>query len=203
MDYLNFGRFTIPAALISSILALLFSGFIFSRIRKIKPGEWYTNAYLLFFLLYKLTYIVFNFSLFVKFPFSLLYFNGGTKGQIIAAGFTAFYLFRMYKKTPFLLYREMVPLYFLNFVAFQAAEGFLGGAYLAGIVQLVLFLALAFCLYRTSSKVNSQVFLFIFLIELMILSLFEKTFMTYNISFILIGLFLVWILYTIKEEKRN
>ena len=202
MNYFSFGRFNIPVALISAVMAILISSLLYKWKFNKQPGNWYLNSYLWYFLIYKLAYIPFNFSLFVKYPFSLLYFDGGTKGQIMAAAAGAIYIFRSYQKNPPLIYMEIAPLYLLNFFIFQTIECLFINNAMAGLVQLILFLGLAFLFYRMGSHFSRQVFLVIFLIEFLSLSLFSQISISFNISFILIGFFLTLIQYYVKEDLK-
>lgn len=204
MNYLTIGRFTLPVSLPSIILAVLISYFIFIGKEKKKPGDWYWNSLLLFVLVYKLSYALFHFSLFLSFPMSLLYFNGGSKGQLIAAVFIAMYIFRVYKRQNADLY-EMSFILLITFFAFQAVYNLLDQNFVFAGIQVIILLGYSQYMYsgrKKKQKTQAQMVLFVFLIDLFFLSLFNQLFLSYNLSFIFINFFLIITYYFSKEGQE-
>lgn len=205
MSYFTIGRWTVPASLLAITLAVIISYFVFFGKEKRQPGDWYWNSLLLFVIIYKLSYAILNFSLFISFPMSLIYFNGGIKGQLIAAVFIAIYLFRLYKKNKPNLLDETTFLLMITFFAFQIVFNLLEQNFmLAGIQTAIL---LGYTLYeytgrKKTLKIANQMILFFFLMDLLFLSFFDQLMVSYNLSFIFINFVHIITQYFSKEGQE-
>lgn len=93
MMYISLGQFNIPVAWLAFILAILYSDF---RSRKVGVATNKLLEHLVFtyILVWKFSYILFSLSDFIKAPLSLVYFDGGLKGHVLALVVLAFILYR-------------------------------------------------------------------------------------------------------------
>ncbi|MFC4712150.1 hypothetical protein [Planococcus dechangensis] len=98
MSYVPILHLTIPAIWVSVILAFLATSLLQRFASGSKPKDWYWNAVTLYILAWKLSYILFNFDHFINMPLSLLYFNGGVPGHLLAVSLVIGYLFVARKK---------------------------------------------------------------------------------------------------------
>lgn len=90
----DIGSISIPSVYMAIILSFIVTYLMLweSEDKKRLFNEW-TNAIILLFLVYKLTYIPFNWSEFINNPMGVLYFDGGAEGLLLALAVTFFYLF--------------------------------------------------------------------------------------------------------------
>lgn len=93
MMFISLGQFNIPVAWLAFILAILYSDF---RSRKVCVATNKLLEHLVFtyILVWKFSYILFSLSDFIKAPLSLVYFDGGLKGHVLALVALAFILYR-------------------------------------------------------------------------------------------------------------
>jgi hypothetical protein len=88
---------TVPSSWIAVLLALILTGFVLWRVFGKETEDWYSDAAILFLLVWKLSVIVTDFDMIVDSPLSILYFNGGDTGLylgLIAALSNLFWQFR-------------------------------------------------------------------------------------------------------------
>ncbi|MBM7648782.1 hypothetical protein JOC78_001728 [Bacillus ectoiniformans] len=84
MKWFTIGSLTLPASHLALILAFIAGG-VFARLRYGKEcADIYSNAVFLFIAVWKLSVVLFSFSLVLQAPMSLIYFNGGVKGVWLA-----------------------------------------------------------------------------------------------------------------------
>ncbi|WP_416143846.1 hypothetical protein [Planococcus koreensis] len=112
MTLYQIGSITMPAVWIATLIALAVSAVAWRIISGEKIGEWYWNAFTLYFLVWKASYILFNFEEFMNFPMSVLYFNGGASGHMLALAALAVYLWMAVKKHA-ALSRDALPVLLL------------------------------------------------------------------------------------------
>ncbi|MGD7009304.1 hypothetical protein [Metabacillus sp. 84] len=83
MNYIQFGPVTLPSGWISVLIGVFAVSLIFQWFYK-KELNWLINAFLLFILIWKLSYFIIDWEIAWKNPLSVLYFHGGKAG--LAAG---------------------------------------------------------------------------------------------------------------------
>ena len=74
---------TIPSSWVAVLLAILITGIIMWRKFGKKTEDWYSDAAILFLLVWKLSVVITDFQMIVKSPLSILYFNGGKEGLLL------------------------------------------------------------------------------------------------------------------------
>lgn len=71
---------TVPSSWIAVLIALLITGIVLWRVFGKVTEDWYSDATILFLLVWKLSVVVTDFEMIVDSPLSILYFNGGETG---------------------------------------------------------------------------------------------------------------------------
>jgi len=74
---------TIPSSWVAVLLAILITGIIMWRKFGKETEDWYSDAAILFLLVWKLSVVITDFQMIVESPLSILYFNGGKEGIFI------------------------------------------------------------------------------------------------------------------------
>ena len=118
------------AAFFIAVIALMF------RAKKAGAGQ-FENLLFIYIIVWKASYILFSFEEFVKAPLSILYFNGGVRGQLVA--FIIVLALTLWKHTPYL--KQITFEFFIFLSAFSVVFELLEGNYLIAVgwgVALVL-----------------------------------------------------------------
>lgn len=71
---------TVPSSWIAVLLALILTGIVIWRVFGKETEDWYSDAAILFLLVWKLSVIVTDFDMILDSPLTILYFNGGETG---------------------------------------------------------------------------------------------------------------------------
>lgn len=71
---------TIPSSWVAVLFALVLTGIILWRVFGKDTEEWYSDAAILFLVVWKLSVVITDFNLVIKYPLMILYFNGGDIG---------------------------------------------------------------------------------------------------------------------------
>ncbi|WP_213021039.1 hypothetical protein [Siminovitchia terrae] len=201
MTYFQVGSLAIPAVWVAASGALFVAALFNRAFMGKKVEDWYWNGFFYYFVLWKLSYIVFNLGLFLDMPLSVLYFNGGTKGHIFALAILSVYLLVFaLKRFPF-LYEESAWLFLLYFTSYQVIIGFWDKSSLELFIHLILLGILLILLSQKNKKslTSRQIFPLFILLELLIISWFDSLFSLESLTIIWMGL-IVFIL-TIKADK--
>ena len=93
MTYVSLGQVNIPIAWLAFLLAIFYSDFR-SRKASVATNKLLEHLVFTYILVWKFSYILFSLSDFIKAPLSLVYFDGGLRGHILALVVLAFILFR-------------------------------------------------------------------------------------------------------------
>lgn len=93
MTYLTLGQLNMPIAWLAFLLAIFYSDFR-SRKADVKTNKILERFVFTYLVVWKLSYLLFSWSDFVKAPLSLIYFDGGIKGHLLALGTLAVVLYR-------------------------------------------------------------------------------------------------------------
>lgn len=191
LTYLTIGRFTIPISLLSLIIAIFSVALLYKIMQKKSLDDWYWNSFFIMIGISKLSYILFNFQLFIDTPLSILYFDGGSKGLILGYITLAIYLsFIRINKS------EFIHAFLLFLISYQGIQF----AFEPNLIAAILHLALIGGYIGLSSRDNeynpansTQVFVLVILLEGIMLSLFGNVLSTENLLLIGLGL-LIFIL---------
>ncbi len=201
MTYFQVGSLAIPAVWIAASGALFLAALFNRALTGKKVEGWYWNGFFYYFVLWKLSYIVFNLGLFLDMPLSILYFNGGTKGHIFALAILTVYLLVFALKRFLFLYEECARLFLLYFTSYQVIIGFWDKSSLEMFIHLIV---LGFFLILLSQKkkkvlISSQILPLFIMLELLIISWFDSLLSLESMTIIWMGL-IVFIL-AIKADK--
>ncbi len=71
---------TVPSSWVAVLLALILTGFVVWRVFGKETEDWYSDAVILFLLVWKLSVVVTDFDMILDSPLTILYFNGGETG---------------------------------------------------------------------------------------------------------------------------
>ncbi len=203
MNYITFGRFTLPADLLAAFAAIFIGALIYRAREKKSIDDWYWNSFFIYIAIYKLSYALFHFKMFLDAPFSLLYFNGGTEGQILAFAGIAIYLYAISrKKGSSVSVKEFLPAYFLFFMLywtglFAFSEDFIATAVQAGIlIGFIVF-------YLKKVELTREYSILFLMLEALILSLFSDLLALENLLIFALGIYLVIFQRFNKEELQH
>lgn len=167
-------------------ISFLFTSLILRFFRK-SAGDWLWTGFLLYFLVWKLSYALLNFSFVLENPLSLLYFDGGIKGHFLGMHFLGGYLYFVSRKTVH-LYEEISLALPIFFISFELILHYLKGNLLETAFHLVLLFIFLFGALRKSQKnpyTISQWIWFSLLAELLIINLFRPFFSLDSVSLLL------------------
>jgi hypothetical protein len=203
LNYITFGRFTLPADLLAAFAAIFIGALIYKLKEKKSIDDWYWNSFFLYIAIYKLSYALFHFKMFIDTPLSLLYFNGGTEGQILAfAGIALYLLLIARKKGSSINTAEYLPVYFIFFMLYWTALFAFSEDLLAAALQ-ALFLLGFLVFYFRKTKLNLQYAILFLMLEVLILSLFSDLFSLENLLILALGIYLLTFQRSIKEEIQH
>nr|WP_251047629.1 hypothetical protein [Planococcus sp. ISL-110] len=167
-----------------------------------KIGEWYWNAVPLYILVWKFSYILFSFEHFLDMPLSLLYFNGGLYGHLLAVALVSIYLALAQKKQAELA-RQAPVAWLLFFLAYQLIlqsvennwmEAALHAALLAASILAIRLLA------KRTDVPTGLLLVLLFTLELLILSIFGPLLTWQNATVIFLAAVTI-AMYTGFEKK--
>ena len=203
MNYITIGRFTLPADLLAAFAAIFIGALIYRLKEKKSIDDWFWNSFFLYIAIYKLSYAVFNFKLFIDTPFSLLYFNGGIKGQILAfAGIAIYLVWLTRKKGSTHKAEEFLPGYFLFFLLYWTGLFAFSQDFFAAAIQAIL-LVLFILFYYKNIKLTAEYAILFLMLEALILSLFSDLLAVENLLIFALGIFLIIFQRFNKEEVQH
>ncbi|AST91723.1 hypothetical protein BC6307_10765 [Sutcliffiella cohnii] len=116
-DYLEIGSFHIPSKWVMIVVTLIISFLIIKRMTSNQQHskvvlDDVSNSLIIGFIVWKFSYILLQFHYAFSYPISILYFDGGSKGILLA--FFIFYLFLFYRSK-----KTLIPLSFYTQISFQ------------------------------------------------------------------------------------
>ncbi|MCH4827298.1 hypothetical protein [Planococcus halocryophilus] len=174
MSYVPIFHLTIPAIWVSVLIAAALTNFLLRFALKEKPGDWLWNAVSLYILIWKLSYILFNFENFLEMPLSILYFNGGLYGHLLGIVLVIVYLTVTLIKQPKLA-NQPVFAWLLFFVSYQAVlqifENNVLEAIFHSLLLIVSILAIRYLVKRADVPTD-LLLAALFTLELLIVSVF-------------------------------
>ena len=203
MNYITFGRFTLPADLLAAFAAIFIGALIYKAKQKKSIDDWYWNSFFLYIAIYKLSYALFNFKLFIDTPLSLLYFNGGTEGQILAYAGIGIYLYLLARRKGNTINTvEYLPAYFLFFLLYWTGLFAFSQNYLAAGIQAALMIGFILFYFKNFKLTREYAILFLML-EALILSLFSDLLTAENLLIFALGIYLIIFQRLNKEELQH
>ncbi|RHW37384.1 hypothetical protein D1B31_16625 [Neobacillus notoginsengisoli] len=198
MDLITIGKVTLPTTVVATVAAALVAPLLLKAATKLKTGDWFWNAFFYFFLTAKLSYVLFNWGTFMKSPVSLLYFDGGSKGLVLALIAALAYLYRMAQTGKFNPRTEGLPLYHLFFLVSLTADKAMAEDWTASAVYFLLLAGTLFFVNR-QKKLEIQAFILLMLAEVLGLSVFGGLFDQGSLTVLTGGLFISVMAYLKKE----
>ncbi|MBS8266058.1 hypothetical protein DYI25_16650 [Mesobacillus boroniphilus] len=203
MNYITFGRFTLPADLLAAFAAIFIGALIYRAREKKSIDDWFWNSFFIYIAIYKLSYAVFNFKMFLDTPLSLLYFNGGTAGQILAFLGIAIYLYWLSRaKGSTITPEEYIPAYFIFFLLYWTGLFAFSQDFLAAAIQAVLMIGFIL-FYLKNIKLTMEYAILFLMLEALILSLFSDLLAVENLLIFALGVYLIIFQRLNKEEIQH
>lgn len=186
MHYVTFGRFTIPTSLLSLFIAIFLVSILYRILNKKSLDDWYWNSFFIIIGISKLSYILFNFKLFIETPLSILYFDGGSKGMALGFIVLAVYLFYLKVQKSELVHAYMMFLILYEGILFAFVPNLTA-------VLIHLFFIGGYVLISLKGKEYSptkstQVLVLLIMLEGIFISLFGDLLSTENLLLIGLGL---------------
>jgi hypothetical protein len=204
MTYFQIGSLALPSIWLAVVGALFIASLFHKVLTSKKVGDWYWNGFFLYFLTWKLSYIMFNLTMFLDMPLSNIYFNGGIKGHLLALAFLSLYLlFIGGKKHPF-IYEESPRLFLLYFSSYEVIIHLLEKSWIDALVHLSVFAGFLFLLNSLKKKerlLSIPLYIVLMLLELLILSIIGTIFSLEALTFIWIGLIVLILPKKMKKEE--
>jgi hypothetical protein len=191
LTYYQIGNVSLPSLWLAVLTTLFGASLLYKLLTGRKVRDWYWNGFFLYFLSWKLSYILFNLKMFIDMPLSIIYFNGGTKGHLLALTVLFLYfLFFTGKKYPG-IYKESASIFILFFVIYEVISNLLDKQWIEALFHTLLFtayLALLLSQKRKRKLITGQIIIVIILIELLLFSIFNTLFSLEALTFTWIGL---------------
>jgi hypothetical protein len=191
MNYYQIGNFSLPSLWLAVLTALFGASLFHKLLTGKKVGEWYWNSFFLYFLAWKLSYILFNITMFIDMPLSILYFNGGTKGHFLGLTLLSLYLlFLAGKKHPG-LEKEAGSIFLLFFFTYEVISKLLEKQWIEVFSHFVVFagyIVLFLFLKRKNKLITWPIIIVLILIELLLFSIFSTLFSFKALTLTWIGL---------------
>ncbi|WP_233523015.1 redoxin domain-containing protein [Peribacillus saganii] len=208
MSYINIGNLTIQAEWFSVLLAFVTSALLYKIIVRNKICDWYWNSFFVYFLIWKLTYILFNVNTFFSNPLSILFFNGGTKGHIIGICAVIIYISVIGKRGNRQFYNESFTLVSLFLLIYQTIMSYFGTQTAHLVIQSLFLMGFFISLQlqvRTNQLYSNQFFLLVLLLQILISSIFKQATSVESFTFISLAACLLILSYKggLTEMKKN
>ncbi|MFJ8234821.1 redoxin domain-containing protein [Ureibacillus sp. NPDC094379] len=196
MTFVHIGNVSIQVEWIAVVLAIILFMFIERFVRQNSP-LWFQDLMLNYILVWKLSYIIFQFPLFIQHPLSVLYFSGGWKGHALGIVIAIFLLIRKSKKNgEEQIWGNWLFSFVGYFLLYQASVYLLSELMWNGILLIIAYILIVY--KSRHSKLNSWIFILI-LLNSAILAIEHLLFHVTGWTFILICLVLLCFM-TIKDH---
>jgi hypothetical protein len=202
---ISLGSISISATWIASSSALFISFLIYRVLSGKKIGDWYWNAFFLYFLVWKLSYILFNLKLFLGMPLSVIYFNGGIKGHLLALAVLSLYLLYFTGKKYQSIAVEAPNLFLLYFINYEGIINLITKYYMEAFSNLLLLLGYLFLhitLKWKKNLISYQIFILLILLMLLLLSIFHTLFSIDGLTIIWFGVTVFILMKKVNKEER-
>lgn len=202
MNYVQLGSIMVPAVWLAVILALLITPILYRAFFKMTLGDWYGNAALVYLLTWKLSYIALHFQMFMETPVSIIYFNGGVRGVLLALLFYSLYIFfRARRKYPDTV-EQSGPALFLFLLTYAPVMSLLDNKFMEALLHVGVLIGFLLMLHATRLHQRGawpHGFLVIVLLHLLIISLYQSLFTIQVLVFTWMGM--VTLILFISRQK--
>lgn len=174
MSFIHIGNITLQTEWGATLLALLLFMLIEKFIRK-KSSGWFQDVLINYILVWKLSYILFEFPLFISNPLSVLYFNGGSRGHILGLLVAFLLLVRKTKKNKEEIdWRNWLFSFSGFYLLFQASMYLFSKQMIVGILLIAVYILI---IRRAANELNNM-FIFILILLNSVLLAYEQNIFT-------------------------
>lgn len=189
----------------AAILAIILGSLLNKLLVRRTPTDWYWNSFFLYVLVWKFSYILINPKMFLNMPFSAIYFDGGTKGHLLALIIVSIYLLFFAVKKHISIYEESAQMFLFYFFCYEIIINSLEKNIVESFIHLILLLSFLFILisFKKKQKAWIQVFLMVMLIELLMISLFDTLLSLEGLIFSWIGIIVLLLSNRNARRTRN
>ncbi|MBM7622059.1 hypothetical protein JOC95_003969 [Bacillus tianshenii] len=204
MTYYTIGNVTFPAIWLATVLAMIGTALLNRIFSRRSTDDWYWNAFLIYLSVWKLSYIIFQYNMFYHTPFSILYFNGGVKGHVLALASVTLYLMKVFKKDTTSIGTDSVRLFLLFFFTYHLLISYMESELSemnTYIIMLSVFLSIV-AIMRKKIVPETQILIFFIFLELLLRSIFQSIFSMETMTFLWIGL-TVFILQQLTRRNKG
>ncbi len=168
LESFTIGSFEIPSIYIALAAAFLISYLMIwkSEEKKHLFNHW-MNAVIILFLIYKLSYIIFNWSAFIGSPLNVFYYNGGPQGALLGLVFMFIYMIYLSRS---LFYAEGYSIFSVAFITLCSVFELRVITQLPYIILTVTSLASLIAIYFTWHRFRtiSAIFITLFVTHLIV-----------------------------------
>ncbi len=202
MSYVPIFHLTIPAVWVSVLLAAAAASIFTHFVLQEKTDEWFWNAVTLYIVLWKISYIPFNFQHFVDMPLSILYFNGGLYGHFLGIASVFFYLVGVHLKD-FTKSKQFMFAWLLFVLSYQTLlqifeQQFIEASF-HGFLLLISIVSIRTFVRRLDVPMR-LLLTALFMLELLIISIFHSLF-SWSMATFVIGAIVTIVFYKRYEKK--
>lgn len=130
---------SLPATSVAWLLAVLFTGVIIILQLEKKSLDAYLNVIFIFFFVWKFSFVVTNWQDVIRYPLSLIYYNGGVVGVILAIVASVSYaIWQIHKEKSAVFVRQWVFFCLISYSSYEFFYALLNDMTLAEQIALVL-----------------------------------------------------------------
>ncbi|KKB38705.1 hypothetical protein [Bacillus thermotolerans] len=187
MNWWTIGSLTVPASQIAMVIAFLLAALILWLKKERLMLDVYGNAVFVFIFTWKLSILLFNFSIVKQTPLSLLYFNGGWKGVWLGAALALMYLAWRCPREKYML---AAWVWMLVLIVFGMADSLLTGQ--AGVLAFLQFAGGVALLAIPRREAGRTVWL-LTLWQLLFMSLADELFSPSSLLYVSVACFFTFI----------
>ncbi|WP_456273289.1 hypothetical protein [Bacillus sp. AK031] len=119
MKWYSIGAFTFPSVWGAVVIAFAVTGIFLKLYDGKQANEWFGNSVFWFILTWKLSFILFDFSAFIRQPLSVIYYYGGVKGFWLGIAMALIYIFLKGKR------EHLFGSWILFVLVYEGAAGYL------------------------------------------------------------------------------
>lgn len=178
------GNITVKTEWVAFVLAMLLFILVEKFIYK-KTTSLFQDALFYYILVWKFSYILFEWSIFIKNPMSVLYFSGGIWGHILGVVVGgSLLIYRTKKQNEKLIWNDWLYSFTEFYLLFLASVIFLSGYWVIGIIILVAYVLIAI---NKSMKYSPHWMFILILLNYILLSLHQKIFSLEGWTFMVIN----------------
>lgn len=204
LSFLTIGNISIPEIWLAFLLASFLSPFVIRIIERNSIESWYWNVLLIYFISWKFSYILFNFDMFLDMPLSVIYFNGGDRGHILAVITITIYLALIAFKKHQKLSKDAGSVFLLFFITLELVMSLLEKNFFQSYLNLFVFIALLVLIILNKKEQNFSLtpwLILLSMVELLVMSFSHSMITIQPITFIWISSFLIFITFKIRRDK--